>query len=147
MVKYFKYISWIVGFTVGISVGFGFEFLLLMMVEWIADRRYHPFGLGWVTLPIGLGLLFAQVSSTTSFRILILRLIGGPQQIRTYSAASVVWLLGVVGWLLIAEPYRHQYRIRVEDWIFLAKLCLIPPALLFAAFCVVVWATTNGKRK
>jgi hypothetical protein len=141
-----RYILGGLGFILGTSIGLAIEFALLALVESMASRHYNPVGLGWVVLPISLGLGLARVGLAVDGATLILKVAGGAKPLKAYAAGCVAWFLGIVGWLAIAEPYRYRYRLRDEDWMFLAKLALVPPVLLFVAVCAGAWATTNVKR-
>ena len=130
----------IVGFIIGFALALLLETGLFAGAQALSGRHFHPVGLGFIALPIAAGAAGYTGVSNFNGGPRLLRAIGGIARLRLCCAAAACWWLGLIRWLLIAEPYRYRYELRSEDWVFLAKLFLVPPMLVAVAFSVFAWA-------
>lgn len=123
-----------IGFVVGASVAFAAEILIFMALQAALGVRARPVGLGLIFFPIAAGIGAAHFFASPITHAAIVRMSGGIRALRIYGAVVAAWFLVIFGWIVLANPYR--YRMYDEDWVFLAKLGFVPPALLFVALSI-----------
>lgn len=132
-----RWVLKVLGFVLGFAVAVAFEFLLLWVVSEIFDHTFYPRGLGWLVIPFTAGV--AGAAWLPSFQPdRISRLFGGSREMRLYVAGGASWLLLVLGYVFVAEPF--GYYIGEDDWITIFKWLLVPPVLALAVRCLFRWA-------
>lgn len=135
-----RFLSWtlkIVAFTFGFSAISLLELAFLWSLSEVFQRQFSPRGLGWITLPVAGG--FACAASVPAIRKEhVARLFGGAREIRVFFAFFVSWIITVLSYVFLAEPY--GYHISAQEWASLIKWLLVPPGVFGLIGIVFRWA-------
>lgn len=131
----------IIGFVLGIAAFLAVAFLLFSAVGAATHSTWLPRGAGWLFGAIACGVGGARLleamalSATPAIKI-------KATQYRLVLAAWGLWALGVLAWVFIFNPFGSFWS--SEEWAFLWKIMLVPPA--FASICAFVYHRLGPNR-
>ncbi|MBE1203974.1 hypothetical protein [Aminobacter carboxidus] len=126
----------IAGFIVGAGIVVALEFVLVMIAHNMGYRLV-PRGLGWIALPIGVGVLVSQIAASMK-AIDVDRIFGGSIIVKQCVAVAVGWQLVVFAYIFMADPFGGYISSR--EWPTIYKWMLMPPAVAVVLLLLYQWA-------
>ncbi len=131
----------ILGFIIGTALAFAFEFALLLIINEVFEVRLLPKGIGWVAMPIFIGISAAKLAprierlskfNECEFKQLSLsKLFWESSKItRIVFVAPIFWICSVILYVFLFEPYGGYMSDR--DYLHMFKVMLFPSIILIA---------------
>lgn len=131
----------ILGFIIGTALTFAFEFALLLIINEVFEVRLLPKGIGWVAMPIFIGISAAKLAprierfpkfNECKFKQLSLsKLFWESSKItRIVFVAPIFWICSVILYVFLFEPYGGYMSDR--DYLHMFKVMLFPSIILIA---------------
>lgn len=131
----------ILGFIIGTALAFAFEFALLLIINEVFEVRLLPKGIGWVAIPIFIGISAAKLAprierfpkfNECKFKQLSLsKLFWESSKItRIVFVAPIFWICSVILYVFLFEPYGGYMSDR--DYLHMFKVMLFPSIILIA---------------
>lgn len=127
----------VVGFIVGAGIAMALEVGLLLLLGELFDKRLMPRGLGWLVIPIIVGISAAKIApelgplSKFAKQGLVANFWKASPLTRFIVVAPIFWILGVGAYVLVFEPYGYMYS---SDYAHMFKIMLFPPVVLIAGY-------------
>jgi hypothetical protein len=129
----------VIGFVAGFGAAVGVEFLILSGLGEATHRTIMPRGLGWVVIPVVAGIAGARFLSNLQPEH-VARLLGNSQRQRYGIAAAASWVVLVVAYVIVAQPFGY-YGMDHDDWMALFRWLLIPPVVGLFIYMAFGWAS------
>lgn len=131
----------ILGFIIGTALAFAFEFALLLIINEVFEVRLLPRGIGWVAIPIFIGISAAKLAprierfpkfNEFKFNELSLnKLFWESSKItRIVFVAPIFWICSVILYVFLFEPYGGYMSDR--DYLHMFKVMSFPSIILIA---------------
>lgn len=131
----------ILGFIIGTVLAFAFEFALLLIVNEVFEVRLLPRGIGWVAIPIFIGISAAKLAprierfpkfNDFKFKQLNLSKIfwEASKITRIVFVAPIFWICSVILYVFLFDPYGVYMSDR--EYLHMFKVMLFPPIILIA---------------
>lgn len=128
----------VLGFVLGFIAAVAFEALLVWLLSEVFGHRIYPRGLGWIVIPFSAGIGGAALLSSLRPEQ-IARLFGGSREMRLYVAGGASWVLLVLGYVFVAEPFGSY--ISDSEWMTIFKWLFVPPVLALVVRGLFRWAS------
>ena len=132
-----------IGFFIGFGLAFIIEYAAFEIFYELFNRRIRP-GISSFFLPFVGGYLIASVTSYESIKDLIKGFIKErkmTRRVRIVLAGGFSWILLVVGYVFLSEPFGS--RINNDELVTIFAWLIIPPVIFVAIFAVFSWATKD----
>ena len=142
----------IIAFMIGLAIGFALEFGLLWLINELLDRHFVPRGgLGWIVLPIIIGIAFVRIFSAPEvlLELFVAKFHSFSKTKRVFLAGSGFWVVAVLGFIFTFRPeladrslelsLSFLYTYGYPYWIQVAKIIFFP--LVFAV--LAYWGYTR----
>jgi hypothetical protein len=132
----------VAAFCIGFALMLSVEMLLVYLFESVSGQRMIPVGLGWILMPVAVGLGVA--ASTERLQALAQNnRFARSKAVRLTTVVIAAWVLGCFAVYYVMQPY-GAYVSRADWQNFLGWLS-IPPAVLVFVILGAYWAGVVGQ--
>lgn len=131
----------IVLFIVGAGSVIVLEFLFISLINWILDIRLMPHGIGWIIIPIILGIHFSRNINKWIVEDNLLKVIYNKIKVLFRSSTEftkicilfpIFWGICVISYILTFNPF--GYSVSSSEWLLTIKVILFPSFIIYIAY-------------